>query len=121
MRYAFRDMRVLAQKVDSLSINNLAFTDTFKHLPENDDIKLVANALQKMSTLLDEQVSDIKQFVADASHELRTPLMILRSSSELAHKTQQYDALYDKQQTTIKRMEGLIDALLALSRGEMIE
>ena len=64
VRYALRDLHKLAKKVEKVSINNLSFHHDLNHLPKNDELRVVADSLKKMTILLQKQVDDIKQFVA---------------------------------------------------------
>lgn len=101
VRWALRDLHTLSQQVCDLHIDNLSFEYSLDHLPKNDELRIIAHALQEMGQRLTLQVQDIKQFVNNVSHELRTPLMVLRSSHELALKSKQYKVLLDKNLTTI--------------------
>ena len=54
--------------------------------PENDEIKILANALNKTFTKIKTQSKNQKQFITDVSHEFKTPLQIINSKIDLYHK-----------------------------------
>lgn len=118
VKWALRDLHHLAHKVEQMDIDSLTLVHEMDHLPEYDEIHIVADALQRMSDNVRGQVDDMKQFVSNVSHELRTPLMILRSTNELAVKTQAYAPAIDKNIMTITQMEQLISTLLLLARTQ---
>ncbi len=54
--------------------------------PENDEIKILANALNKTFTKIKTQSKNQKQFITDVSHEFKTPLQIINSKIDLYNK-----------------------------------
>ena len=69
-----------------------------------------------MASGLRVQVDDIRQFVSHAAHEIRTPLMIMRSSTDLAIRTKNYEQQLPQIQSTIQHMDELVEMLLTLAR-----
>ena len=117
VRWAMRDIRQITSKIKDLHIDELSFWHQLDHLPEDDEMRTLARTLQDMASSLDTQVDDMRQFVSHAAHELRTPLMILRSSTDVAIKTKQYEQQLPQIQDTIQSMDELISTLLTLARS----
>jgi signal transduction histidine kinase len=57
-------------------------------------------------------------FVADASHELRTPLAVIRANAEFLQQGQPESVEIADIISETDRLSALVDALLALARGE---
>jgi len=57
-------------------------------------------------------------FVADASHELRTPLAVIRANAEFLSHEQPDNAEAREILGETDRLSGLVDALLAVARGD---
>lgn len=87
-----------------------------------DELGLLAVAFNTMATRVEETVTTLRRFVADAAHELNTPLTALRTDLELAAQGQGKgddggDAL-QRAQRQIERLETLTTGLLNLSHLE---
>jgi len=106
---------VLAEKVTAIDIDSLQHTWSFAHLPAHDEIQIVSNALDEMTTKVHNQVGAIKQFVANVSHEFKTPLMSLQSTLDVAEKTQHYEQLFEHVGHEIESMHRLLDTLTTLT------
>ncbi len=88
----------------------------------DDEVGLLASALDDYSARLTEVVQRDREFNADVSHELRTPLAVIRGAAELLLSRPDID---DKTRTRLARVQraeqqcaDLISALLLLSRNE---
>ncbi|MGI8561883.1 MAG: histidine kinase dimerization/phospho-acceptor domain-containing protein [Luteimonas sp.] len=88
----------------------------------DDEVGLLASALDDYSARLTEVVQRDREFNADVSHELRTPLAVIRGAAELLLSRPDVD---DKTRTRLARVQraeqqctDLISALLLLSRNE---
>jgi signal transduction histidine kinase len=87
----------------------------------DDELGVLATSFNQMAKQVEETVSALQHFVADAAHELHTPLTALRTNVELAadepsdHVRKSYIARAEAQ---ILRLEALTDSLLSLSRIE---
>ncbi len=91
------------------------------HFPE-DEVGLLASALDEYAARLTEVVQRDREFNADVSHELRTPLAVIRGASELLLSKPDLDEKMHARLLRIQRAEqqctDLINALLLLSRSE---
>lgn len=69
---------------------------------------------------VDQAWNQQKQFIADASHELKTPLTVILTSTELLQSPECGDQKKERCSENIrlmaKRMQGLVEGLLELSR-----
>ncbi len=86
-----------------------------------DELGELGRSFNEMACQVEEMVSTLKNFVADAAHELNTPLTALRTHLELAANggapEQQADYL-SSAQTQVGRLSRLVRDLLDLSRLE---
>ncbi len=104
-----------SQSLTQLDLNDLRQTS------DSDVIKLI-DALDHFTERLEQFIKREKNFTRDASHELRTPLAVIKSSLALLQKRTDFQpneiqsiAIIDN---TLRDMEGLIETLLLLARGE---
>ncbi len=71
---------------------------------------------------LEESVSRMRRFTADASHELRTPVSILRTGLEVALRrertVEEYRDLLRENLLEIERVQRIVEGLLTLAREE---
>jgi len=84
----------------------------------------LANSFNGMAAQVEQTVSTLREFVADAAHELHTPLTALQANIELAReeknpstRTRYLKRAHEQSQ----RLEGLVQSLLDLSRIEASE
>jgi two-component system, OmpR family, sensor kinase len=88
-----------------------------------DEVKVLAEAFNRMLDGLSEAFSSQREFVADASHELRTPLTVIRGQLEVL-AAQENPASSDVRrverlvQAEITRISRLVDDLLVLAQAE---
>ena len=115
-----RDLHTLHQQVAQQKISNLHVVWDFDHLPEDDEIAMLAHTFRKNNLTLDQQIQDMKKFVAHASHELRTPLMSLRARQDLAAKNHEYESLIQDNISSIEKLQDIIDGLMLLSLSEKV-
>ena len=87
-----------------------------------DEVGSMVAALNAMLDRLETAFGEQRRFVADASHELRTPLSVVRGNLELLERGGMSDAdraeALDAVRDELRRMERLVDDLLALARLE---
>ena len=84
----------------------------------------LANSFNGMAEQVEQTVSTLREFVADAAHELHTPLTALQTNLELARDETNASArsLYlSRAQEQGQRLEALVKSLLDLSRIEAAE
>lgn len=113
-----KDLYRLAERVQHADIENLHTPLLMDHLPADDEINIVAGAVDRMKNKIHDQVQSIKDFVSHVSHEFKTPLMIMRSDIDLAKKTKEYDELIEKNMHTVEQMQTLLDGLLVLTMAQ---
>jgi two-component system OmpR family sensor kinase len=88
-----------------------------------DEVKVLAEAFNRMLDRLSEAFASQREFVADASHELRTPLTVIRGQLEvLAAQENPSSADVTRVerlvQAEITRISRLVDDLLVLAQAE---
>lgn len=90
----------------------------------NTEVEVLLNAFKQYARKVEEYVEREKNFTRYASHELRTPLAVLKGSLSVLDRHE----LNPRQQTVVNRMhpmikdmEGLLEALLLLSRDKSPE
>lgn len=113
-----KDLYTLADWVQDAHIENLHTKLTMNHLPEDDEINIVAGAIDDMKEKIYKQIQSIKDFVSHVSHEFKTPLMVMRSDIELAGKTKDYSDLIERNTQTVEQMQTLLDGLLVLTTAQ---
>jgi len=104
---------------------SLGLADLSRRLPvpsARDELSRLAEAWNEMLGRMEKSVDRIHRFTADAAHELRTPLTALRTTAELAvrreREANEYRESLEQVVALSERMSHLLDALLALARGE---
>jgi signal transduction histidine kinase len=86
----------------------------------HDEIAELARTMNGMLGRLESATSTSRRLVSDASHELRTPVTVMRTELEVARRSPDADwdttsgVLLDE----LDRMQGLVDDLLLLARGD---
>ena len=86
-----------------------------------DEFGALARSFNEMADRVEETVSALRRFVADAAHELHTPLTALRTDLELVADTDDPAArlgLIERAQAQVTRLAALTSGLLDLSRLE---
>jgi len=86
----------------------------------------LANSFNGMAEQVEQTVSTLRAFVADAAHELHTPLTALQANIELARdaegaKNLERTRYLSRAQEQGQRLEALVKSLLDLSRIEAAE
>ena len=89
--------------------------------PGRDEVGRLARTLNRMLDRLEDSAARQRRFVSDASHELRSPVAAMRTEVEvaLAHPAAaDWDTVADTVLAETARLEGLVDDLLDLARGD---
>ncbi len=113
----------LAREVRELDLESpgtKAFSQDWLPEQPDDEVRVLADAMERFTRRLDEFIARERQFTRDASHELRSPLTVLGMASELVANDPGLTASGRKALDRIKRatrdMEELIGAFLLLAR-----
>ena len=86
-----------------------------------DEFGQLARSFNEMAAQVEQTVSTLREFVADAAHELHTPLTALQTNLELAREERNASArnrYLARAQEQSQRLEALVKSLLDLSRIE---
>jgi signal transduction histidine kinase len=89
-----------------------------------DEFGQLARSFNEMAEQVEQTVSTLREFVADAAHELHTPLTALQANIELARdekKASDRTRYLSRAQEQSQRLEVLVKSLLDLSRIEAAE
>src|SRR5215212_1519486 len=89
----------------------------------HDEVRVLADAFDRMLDRLEDAFARQRGFVADASHELRTPLTVIRGQLEVLarqHQVSPADVRHVDEvvRTEVVRMERLVEDLLLLARAD---
>lgn len=95
-------------------------------MAENDEIRILAEALNDSYDTINTQTTKLKQFLTDVSHEFKTPLMVLSSRLDLLEKKDEKNTLSQEDiskffrdtRSNIGKLNGLLESLFFLSRIE---
>lgn len=120
-RRSLRDVYTVADRTQSIDIGTLDQTLHLDHLPEDDEIRTIADSLDTMTTKLHDQVGQIKRFVSNLSHEIKTPLMASRTHAELALKTGNHEQWLQTTTTEIDQLHRLVDVLTTLHQADHVQ
>jgi signal transduction histidine kinase len=117
-----RSMAAVAARVDA--------GDLHPRIPDADgqseEVRVLADAFNRMLDRLTDAFAGQRAFVADASHELRTPLTVIRGQLEVLASQREPSAEEVRRverlvQAEIARISRLVDDLLLLARTEQNE
>lgn len=88
----------------------------------NVEVDVMIDAIDSFAERLDAFIERERIFTRDASHELRTPIAVFKGSLDLLQRRQDIapedEKVYARMRRTVGDMEGLIETLLLLARGE---
>jgi two-component system, OmpR family, sensor kinase len=88
-----------------------------------DEVRVLADAFDRMLDRLEDAFARQRGFVADASHELRTPLTVIRGQLEVLARQREVTPedvrhVDEVVRTEVVRMERLVEDLLLLARAD---
>ncbi|MFT7474746.1 MAG: signal transduction histidine kinase [Verrucomicrobiales bacterium] len=116
---ALRPVGAITDQVKEITAGTLS-----ERVPEPkaaDEVGVLARTMNTMLGRLENSDLRRRQFVSDASHELRTPVAVLRSEAEVARRAPDSTTIDDFASVVLgesKRLEGLVEDLLSLARGD---
>jgi two-component system, OmpR family, sensor kinase len=89
----------------------------------HDEVRVLADAFDRMLDRLEDAFARQRGFVADASHELRTPLTVIRGQLEVLARQRDVTPgdvrhVDEVVRTEVVRMERLVEDLLLLARAD---
>lgn len=91
----------------------------------NAEVNVMIDAIDSFTERLDAFIERERIFTRDASHELRTPIAVFKGSLDLlqrqSERPQEDARALARMRRTVEDMEGLIQTLLLLARGEEVE
>ncbi|MEZ4667960.1 MAG: HAMP domain-containing sensor histidine kinase [Anaerolineae bacterium] len=117
-RQISQPLLALADMTGHMAEGNLAVR---VRMERQDEFGLLARSFNHMAGRLENTVTTLRRFVADAAHELHTPITALHANLELAATEPDHNASQQfvlKAQEQLRRLEALTSSLLDLSRLE---
>ena len=117
VKNSLKNLKKLTAFAENLNFNDLSSRIQIPWAP-NDEIKLIAEALNTSLEKIDHQVLSLKDFIWNASHELKTPLMMINTEIDLALKKKDYPERLSTIKNTTKRIASLLDHLSLITRLE---
>lgn len=117
VRSSLHKINKLVTYVKEIDIHNLHSPVPLSG-PEDDEIRIIGQALQNTLDTIKIQTDSLKDFVSYASHELKTPLATINTIIDVTEKTQKYDTFWPKIKKTLQEMSNLLDILLSITRRE---
>ena len=115
---ALRPVRILTARVADIESHSLH--ERVPEPPSSDEIATLARTMNQMLERLDTANETSRRLVSDASHELRTPVAVMRTELEVAQRVADNDwaATGGVLLGELDRLQGLVDDLLLLARGD---
>ncbi|HNY20883.1 MAG TPA: MFS domain-containing histidine kinase [Treponemataceae bacterium] len=94
------------------------------NLPQTDDeLGRLAATFDDMLARIEDSFKRYRQFTADASHELRTPVSVIQAILSVTQRrprtVDEYSAAMADLGAAANRLEGLVSALMTMSRSDM--
>lgn len=91
----------------------------------NAEVDVMIDAIDNFTERLDAYIERERIFTRDASHELRTPIAVFKGSLDLLQRQSERPEedlrALARMRRTVEDMEGLIQTLLLLARGEELQ
>lgn len=108
----------VTKAAQDISVNN--FSSMIEQPKENDEIKELVNAFNKMITRLKNGVENLDRFNSDVSHELKTPLTVIKGEVEITLRRLRKPEEYQKSMEVIyyeaQQMQMIVENLLLLTK-----
>jgi signal transduction histidine kinase len=119
-RRVTRPVLALENATRQMEQGNLAVRVNLPHEKQQEFLSL-ANSFNGMAEQVEQTISTLRAFIADAAHELHTPLTALQANIELARDAENATTqtrYLSRAQEQGQRLEALVKSLLDLSRIE---
>lgn len=119
-RRVTRPVLALENATKQMERGNLSVRVALQNEKQQEFVSL-ANSFNGMAEQVEQTVSTLREFVADAAHELHTPLTALQANMELAQdekNASERTRYLTRAQEQGQRLEALVKSLLDLSRIE---
>ncbi|MCP4523970.1 MAG: HAMP domain-containing histidine kinase [Candidatus Gracilibacteria bacterium] len=121
-RYTLQDLRKISQEAKNMSLENCHRIEC--EGCNDDEVKILANAINQSFQKIKHQSENLKQFITDASHEFKTPLMVINSRIDLYRKLvekgkskpEDLEKLLDTIKGRTKKLNNILETLFILSR-----
>lgn len=124
-RYTLKNLKSISKKAQEIHLDK-------KYKPINidwahdDEIKILADTINKAFWRIWKQTASLKQFITDVSHEFKTPLMIINSDIDVYEKKKEKgflkkddDSIFLQSiKTKTAKLNKLIETLFLLTRME---
>lgn len=121
-----KDLKNIASSVKDIDINTNKKRILCKNLPDDDEIRILAEALNTSYQDIEKQTWKLKQFLTDVSHEFKTPLMVMNSKLDVLEKKKDKWSLEEDDignffilsRQNISKLNSLLESLFFVSRIE---
>lgn len=121
-----KDLKNISKSVQDIDINTKHSRILCDYMPEDDEIRILADALNNSYDDIEKQTGKLKQFLTDVSHEFKTPLMVMNSKLDVLEKkknknaleTSDIEAFFSSTRANILKLNGLLQSLFFVSRIE---
>ena len=123
--YVLKDLKNISEKAKKIDIENDFEPIEITWNPE-DEINILADTINKSFSKIQNQTSNLKQFITDVSHEFKTPLMVINSEIDVYNKKleknvlgkEEVENLLQKIKEKTNKLNRLLETFLLLSRIE---
>jgi signal transduction histidine kinase len=121
LRRSLAPMRALADAAGRVSVQSWEFSPS-ESARQTRELAPIVASIQNLLVGLRSAFERQRQFTGDAAHELKTSIAVLKSSLQLLtmrpRTSEQYQRGLDGLLADVRRMEELVEAMLALARLE---
>ncbi len=121
-----KDLKSISQGLEKIDINTKQSHISCDTMPQWDEIRILAEALNHSHDTIETQTGKLKQFLTDVSHEFKTPLMVMNSRLDVLEKKKKINTLSENDvenffklsRENIKKLNGLLQSLFFISKIE---
>ncbi len=119
-----KNLKNISDKVKILDIDSQKKHITCLWMPVDDEIRILAEALNTSYDMIDQQTWKLKQFLTDVSHEFKTPLMWMSSELDVLEKKDEkwvlrqddINMFFSHSRRNISKLNWLLETLFFISR-----